>query len=169
MDIIVCIKQVPDIAEIAKVKTDPETGTIIREGVPSVVNPFDEFAVEEAVRVKERLEEDVNVTVITMGTGSVILLITGFVIEGLPLINMQSWGIILWLALVNTAFAFTLWNHTLRTLTAMESSIINGTMMVWIPIFAILFLGETITGKEIIGLITVGVGTLIVQLRSRVK
>ena len=109
------------------------------------------------------------VTVITMGTGSVILLITGFVIEGIPLINMQSWGIILWLALVNTAFAFTLWNHTLRTLTAMESSIINGTMMVWIPIFAILFLGETITGKEIIGLITVGVGTLIVQLRSRVK
>lgn len=67
MEIIVCIKQVPDIAEIAKVKTDPETGTIVREGVPSVVNPFDEFAVEEAVRVKERLEEDVNVTVITMG------------------------------------------------------------------------------------------------------
>ena len=67
MDIIVCIKQVPDIAEIAKVKTDPETGTIVREGVPSVVNPFDEFAVEEAERVKERLEEDVTVTVITMG------------------------------------------------------------------------------------------------------
>ena len=66
MDIIVCIKQVPDIAEIAKVKTDPETGTIVREGIPSVVNPFDEFAVEEAVRIKERLEEDVIVTVITM-------------------------------------------------------------------------------------------------------
>lgn len=67
MEIIVCIKQVPDISEIAKVKTDPETGTIIREGVPSVVNPFDEFAVEEAVRTKEYMEEDVNVTVITMG------------------------------------------------------------------------------------------------------
>ncbi|SPD75127.1 Electron transfer flavoprotein subunit beta [uncultured Desulfobacterium sp.] len=67
MDIIVCIKQVPDISEIAKVKTDPKTGTIIREGVPSVVNPFDEFAVEEAVRVKERSEGEVNVTVITMG------------------------------------------------------------------------------------------------------
>jgi electron transfer flavoprotein alpha/beta subunit len=67
LDIIVCIKQVPDISEIAKVKTDPKTGTIIREGVPSVVNPFDEFAVEEAVRVKERSEGDVNVTVITMG------------------------------------------------------------------------------------------------------
>ena len=109
------------------------------------------------------------ITVITMGTGSLILLLAGFVIEGIPLINLQSWGIILWLALVNTAFAFTLWNHTLRTLTAMESSIINGTMMVWIPIFAIIFLGETITGKEVIGLIIVGVGTLTVQLRSRAK
>ncbi len=107
------------------------------------------------------------ITVITMGTGSIILLLAGFAIEGIPVINLRSWGIILWLALVNTAFAFTLWNHTLRTLTAMESSIINGTMMVWIPVFAVLFLGETITSKEIIGLVTVGVGTLIVQLRRR--
>jgi len=67
LEIIVCIKQVPDISEIAKVKTDPETGTIVREGVQSVVNPFDEFAVEEALRIKERMETDVNVTVITMG------------------------------------------------------------------------------------------------------
>ena len=107
------------------------------------------------------------VTVITMGIGSTILLLAGFVLEGVPAINLQSWGIILWLALVNTAFAFTLWNHTLRTLTAMESSIINGTMMIWIPIFAIIFLGETMTGKEVIGLIIVGVGTLTVQLRNK--
>jgi drug/metabolite transporter (DMT)-like permease len=107
------------------------------------------------------------VTVITMGTGSIILLLAGIIVEGLPDINLQSWAIILWLALVNTAFAFTLWNHTLRTLTAMESSIINGTMMVWIPIFAILFLRETITGKEIVGLIIVGAGTIIVQLKKK--
>ena len=107
------------------------------------------------------------VTVITMGTGSIILLLAGFVMEGIPMISLQNWGIILWLALVNTAFAFTLWNHTLRTLSAMESSIINGTMMIWIPIFAIIFLGETITGQEVIGLVIVGVGTLLVQVRSR--
>ena len=107
------------------------------------------------------------VTVITMGIGSTILLLAGFIVEGIPSINLQSWGIILWLALVNTAFAFTLWNHTLRTLTAMESSIINGTMMVWIPVFAVIFLGETITIKEIIGLVIVSVGTLIVQLRKK--
>lgn len=106
------------------------------------------------------------VTVISMGTGSILLLLAGFTSEKLPVLNLQGWGIILWLALVNTAFAFTLWNHTLRTLTATESSIINGTMMVWIPILAILFLGETITSKEIIGLVVTGIGTLIVQLRK---
>lgn len=65
MHIVVCIKQVPDTEHLKSVKTDPETGTIIREGVPSIVNPFDEFAVEEAVRLKEQHRG--KVTVITMG------------------------------------------------------------------------------------------------------
>lgn len=105
------------------------------------------------------------VTVISMGIGSFVLLATGIAVEEVPFISVQSWAIIAWLAVVNTAFAFTLWNHTLRTLPAMESSIINGTMLIWIPILAIVFLGETITGKEILGLVVAGFGTLIVQLR----
>jgi len=118
---------------------------------------------------RSRTYDSLTVTVISMGAGSILLLISGGITEGLPTVNLQSWMIILWLALVNTAFAFTLWNHTLRTLTAMESSIINGTMMIWIPIFAVLFLRETITGKEIIGLVVTGTGTLIVQLRKAPK
>jgi len=106
------------------------------------------------------------VTVISMGAGSIVLLGTGIVLEATPTLNLQSWAIIIWLALVNTAFAFTLWNHTLRTLTAMESSIINGTMLIWVAIFAVTFLGEMITGKEIIGLVVTGLGTLLVQLRN---
>ena len=105
------------------------------------------------------------VTVVSMGSGSIALLVTSLFVEGIPAIRLNNWLIILWLAVVNTAFAFTLWNHTLRTLTAMESSIINGTMLIWIPIFAVLFLGESISTKEIFGLIAVGLGTLIVQLR----
>lgn len=54
MQIIVCVKQVPDIAEMKKVQINRETGTIIREGIPSILNPFDEYAVEEAVRLKAR-------------------------------------------------------------------------------------------------------------------
>lgn len=105
------------------------------------------------------------VTVISMGVGSIILLIAGIAVEETPVLDFQNWVIILWLALVNTAFAFTLWNHTLRTLTAMESSIINGTMLLWVAIFAVIFLGETITSREMLGLVATGLGTIIVQLR----
>jgi len=100
-----------------------------------------------------------------MGAGSVLLLGVGLSTEGIPVIDIKGWGIILWLAIVNTAFAFTLWNHTLRSLSAVESSIINSTMLIWIPIFAVAFMGETVTPKAIIGLVIVGIGSLIVQVR----
>jgi drug/metabolite transporter (DMT)-like permease len=106
------------------------------------------------------------VTIISMGIGAITLLVTGLVFQGLPTITIQGWGILAWLAIVNTAFAFTLWNHTLRTLSAMESSIINGTMIIWIPLFAIVFLDERITVVELIGLVIVALGTIIVQLRQ---
>jgi drug/metabolite transporter (DMT)-like permease len=111
------------------------------------------------------------VTVISMGAGSIMLLVTGLCVEGIPEIDFKGWVIIIWLALVNTAFAFTLMNHTLRTLTAIESSMISSTILIWIPIFAVVFLGESITVKEIIGLVFTGIGTLIVQMQHlpRVK
>jgi electron transfer flavoprotein beta subunit len=54
MKIVVCVKQVPDTTEV---KVDEKTGTLIREGVPSIINPFDQFAMEEGVRLKELLAE----------------------------------------------------------------------------------------------------------------
>ncbi|HEY8424535.1 MAG TPA: electron transfer flavoprotein subunit beta/FixA family protein [Limnochordales bacterium] len=63
LHIVVCIKQVPDSREI---RIDAKTGTLIREGVPSIVNPYDLHGVEEAVRLKERFP-GTRVTAITMG------------------------------------------------------------------------------------------------------
>ena len=62
MDILVFIKQVPDIGEV---KIDPETNNLIRQGIPSVINPFDKNALEEALLQKEK--HGGKVTVITMG------------------------------------------------------------------------------------------------------
>ena len=62
MHSVVCIKQVPDSAQI---RVHPVTNTIMRQGVPTIVNPYDLFAVEEALRVKDRLGG--SVTVISMG------------------------------------------------------------------------------------------------------
>jgi len=60
--IVVCVKQVPDTTDV---KINPETGTLIREGVESITNPFDEFAVEEALLTREKHGGEVHV--ITMG------------------------------------------------------------------------------------------------------
>ncbi|MDD2979423.1 MAG: electron transfer flavoprotein subunit beta/FixA family protein [Hespellia sp.] len=62
MNILVCIKQVPDTNEI---KIDPVTHTLVRKGVPSIVNPFDTYALEVGVRLKEQLGG--KVVVISMG------------------------------------------------------------------------------------------------------
>jgi len=62
MHFVVCIKQVPDTTDV---KIDPVTNTLIREGVASIVNPFDMYAIEEGIRLKERLGG--KVTAITMG------------------------------------------------------------------------------------------------------
>jgi len=62
MNTIVCIKQVPETTEV---KINPETNTLIREGVKSIINPFDMYAIEEAVRLKEKMGG--KTTVITMG------------------------------------------------------------------------------------------------------
>lgn len=109
------------------------------------------------------------VTFVSMGIGSILLLFIGIVIQGVGSMAWQDWALITWLAVVNTAFAFTLWNHTLRTLTAVESSVINSLMMPQIAILAYIFLGEALSAKEILGIILVGFGVLIVQLKRQNK
>lgn len=62
MNIIVCIKQVPDTTEV---RIDPQTNTLVREGVPSIINPFDENAIECGLQLVEK--HGGKVTVISMG------------------------------------------------------------------------------------------------------
>ncbi len=107
------------------------------------------------------------VTVVSMGIGSLLLLATGLAVEGVPALDRSGWTIILWLAVVNTAIAFTLWNHTLRRLTAIESSLINNTMLVQIAVLAWVFLGEPIGLRQGLGLLLAVMGVVLVQLPDR--
>lgn len=63
MNIIVCVKQVPDTTEI---KIDPVKKTLIRDGVPSILNPFDGYALEAALRMKDK-DPSVKITAVSMG------------------------------------------------------------------------------------------------------
>lgn len=63
MKIVVCAKQVPDTTEV---KLDPKTGTLIRDGVPSIINPDDKAGIEAALQLKEKCPGS-TVTVVSMG------------------------------------------------------------------------------------------------------
>jgi len=63
MKIVVCVKQVP---EVTNVQVDPKTGTLVREGVKSILNPFCEYALDHAVRIKKTVP-GISITVVTMG------------------------------------------------------------------------------------------------------
>jgi drug/metabolite transporter (DMT)-like permease len=106
------------------------------------------------------------VTFTSMGVGAALLIIGGVIFEGIGRLGITQWTIIAWLAIVNTAYAFTLWNKTLQTLTATESSVINSTMLPQIAILAWIFLGESLGWKQIVGLVLVITGTITVQVRS---
>lgn len=62
MNIVVCLKQVPDTNEV---KINKETGTLIRDGVPSIINPDDRNALEEALKMKDELGAVIKVISMT--------------------------------------------------------------------------------------------------------
>jgi drug/metabolite transporter (DMT)-like permease len=106
------------------------------------------------------------VTFISMGVGAIILITIGLSMDGIPEISLKTGLFLIWLAAVNTALAFTLWNLTLRTLTAMESSIINGTMLMQIAILAWYFLDENISIQEGAGMVIAAIGAVLVQIKK---
>ena len=68
MNILVCVKQVPDTTEI---KIDPVKNTLIRDGVPSIVNPYDGYALEAAARIKDK-DPDTKIVVLSMGPAQAV-------------------------------------------------------------------------------------------------
>lgn len=118
---------------------------------------------------REAVLSPIGVTTISMGFGSLILLAVGLVLEGFPQISASSWLIVVWMAIINTALAFTLWNKALRVLEAMEASIINNTIMVQIAVLAWAFLGERLNGMEIVGVAFALAGAILVQIHQGKK
>ncbi len=117
---------------------------------------------------RRRAASPIVITTISMGVGAAVLLGAGLALDGVPRLSATGWGIVIWLAVVNTAVAFTLWNRALRVLSAVQSSAINNTMMIQIAVLAWAFLGERLDARRIAALLAVAAGTVLVQrLRGR--
>ncbi len=105
----------------------------------------------------------VVVTALSMSVGAALLVVVGVALEGFPTVSPRAWLIIGWLAVVNTAVAFTLWNLSLKRLSAVESAGINNTMMIQIAVLAWLFLDESLGVGEVLGIVLVSIGVFFTQ------
>jgi drug/metabolite transporter (DMT)-like permease len=106
-------------------------------------------------------------TTVSMAIGAVVLMATGLIVDGLVAVSPRAALIITWLAVVNTAFAFTLWNLSLRHLGAGESALINNTMLLQIAVLGWIFLDEAPTAMQWLGLVIVSAGIALSQRRGR--
>ena len=105
-----------------------------------------------------------GLTAVAMAAGAIATLVLAIALEGMPTMTPTMLLYVAWLAIVNTAFAFTVWNFTLRTLTAVESSALADLTVVQIAILAWVFLGEALGWLQILGLALAMVGVLMVQM-----
>ncbi len=103
------------------------------------------------------------ITGIMMSTGSLFLMLFSLVLETQVSLSPISWFYILWLAVFNTALAFTLWNRSMGILRAIDMTLINSTMMPQIVILSIIFLGEFPDTIDWIGLIILAISVTAVQ------
>jgi drug/metabolite transporter (DMT)-like permease len=111
-----------------------------------------------------------QLTMISMLVGSVLLLIVGLSLEPFPKLVVSDIIILMWLGIVNTALAFTLWNQALQQLTAVSASLINSTMMIQIALLAWIFLGESPLTRQWLAISFVFLGVVMVQvLRQKSK
>jgi drug/metabolite transporter (DMT)-like permease len=104
-----------------------------------------------------------TVTAASMTVGALLLLAAGLAVEGMPRLSGTAVLLVVWLAVVNTALAFTLWNASLRRLAAVESAAVNNTMLVQIALLAWIFLGEPPGLLGWLGIVVVSAGALLAQ------
>lgn len=108
--------------------------------------------------------EIIPLTACSMALGAVMLLVITGLTGNVVQISVDGWALVLWLGIVNTALAFVLWNHSLKSLRAYEQSVIQNTMLIQIALLACVFLNEFLTLYKVLGIVLVFVGVLIVQL-----
>lgn len=112
-----------------------------------------------------RQVDTLALTAIPLAIGGGCLLLLALLLEGIPHLSARAWGIVLWLAVINTALANVLTNHSLRVLTALEMSVMFNLAPLVTASLAWVLLGESLDVIQIAGIATVIVGVMLVQQR----
>lgn len=111
--------------------------------------------------------DTLSMTALPLAFGGGILLFLALPLEGIPALPLIGWGIVLILAVVNTAIGYLLYNDALQALSAIEMDIMRSVVPLGTAAFAWLLLGEEMTMLQLSGMIIVIIGVVLVQLRRK--
>ncbi|MCJ7433607.1 MAG: DMT family transporter [Anaerolineales bacterium] len=125
------------------------------------------FGVLGRAMAKSQQVNTLSLTAIPLAVGGGVLMLIAFFIEGFPTLNLTAWSIVIWLATVNTAFAYILYNHALQVLSALEMNIMLNLSPLGTALFAWLLLDERLNIIQIMGMATVIIGVILVQQTGR--
>lgn len=112
----------------------------------------------------DRFGGPLGLTATAMLVGGIFLLLVGLLLEGVPALSLRAWVLIIWMAVVNTAMAYTLWTQVQRTLRAIEASVLGDVTVLQTALLGWLVLGEALGILEVAGLVLAVVGVVVVQV-----
>jgi drug/metabolite transporter (DMT)-like permease len=116
---------------------------------------------------RDQQTNTLTLTTIPLALGGGLLLVVAFPLEGLPGFSIIVWGIVLWLAIINTALAYILYNHSLQVLTALEMNVLFNLSPLGTAGLAWFILGEPLGVTQIAGIVIVIVGVILVQWKKQ--
>lgn len=117
---------------------------------------------------REKRTSTIILTGIPLGIGGGVLLLLGVPLEGRPIFDLKTLFMILWLAIVNTAVAYVLYNHSLKTITALEMNVLLNLSPLGTAVLAWFFLGESLSLVQLLGIGTMILGVSFVQVRQNI-
>jgi drug/metabolite transporter (DMT)-like permease len=126
---------------------------------------FSAFGVLGREVARDRKVSTLLLTALPLAIGGVSLLFIGLPLEGLPHMTMTAWGLVVWLAVINTALAYVIYYNALRVLTALEMNVLLNITPLLTAIWAWFLLGEQLTMIEWVGMLVAVVGIGLVQQR----
>ncbi len=128
---------------------------------------FTLFGVLGRDTARDRKVDTLTLTAFPLAIGGGLLLLIALPLEGLPRASLQTWGLVLWLAVINTALAYMLYNHALQELTAFEMNVLLNLSPLWTALLAWWLLDERLTILQVVGMLVVIAGVMLVQRRRR--
>ena len=116
---------------------------------------------------REGTVSTLTLTGVPLVLGGVVTLLIAIPLEGIPSASPSSWGLILFLAAINTALCYFLYNHALQVLTAIQMNIILNLTPVWTAIFGFFLLNERLGALQMLAIAIVIIGVMLVQMKKK--